>query len=150
MLDKSWGAPSLFRCNDRTRGGRHAPLLDTGLAGQCRAARGRGNLRRRCAPPKAADTSKGPALTDATDMTPYIFDKDSGGKSACTGKCAENWPPLMADPTASAPAGYSLVIRDDGKQWAYQSKPLYGWVKDAKPGDATGDGIKGLWHVARP
>jgi predicted lipoprotein with Yx(FWY)xxD motif len=102
-------------------------------------------------PPKVAQTSKGPALTDARGMTLYTFDKDSDGKSACTGKCAENWPPLMADPTASAPAGYSAITRDDGgKQWAYKGKPLYGWVKDAKPGDTTGDGVNGSWHIARP
>ena len=102
-------------------------------------------------PPKVAETSKGPALADSRGMTLYTFDKDDGGKSACTGKCAENWPPLMADPTASAPAGYATVAREDGgKQWAYKGKPLYGWVKDAKPGDTTGDGVNGSWHIARP
>jgi predicted lipoprotein with Yx(FWY)xxD motif len=102
-------------------------------------------------PPKVAETPNGPALADARGMTLYTVDKDSAGKSACTGKCAENWPPLMADPTASAPAGYSVVTREDGgKQWAYQGKPLYGWVKDAKPGDTTGDGVNGSWHIAKP
>jgi predicted lipoprotein with Yx(FWY)xxD motif len=102
-------------------------------------------------PPKVAETPKGPALADSRGMTLYTFDKDSGGKSACTGKCAENWPPLMADPTASPTAGYSLVGREDGgKQWAYQGKPLYGWIKDAKPGDTTGDGVNGSWHIAKP
>ena len=102
-------------------------------------------------PPKVAETPKGPALADSRGMTLYTFDKDSDGKSACTGKCAENWPPLMADPTASAPAGYATVAREDGgKQWAYKGKPLYGWVKDAKPGGTTGDGVNGSWHIARP
>lgn len=102
-------------------------------------------------PPKAAQTAKGPALADAKGMTLYTFDKDSNGKSACNGKCAENWPPLMADAAAKPPAGYSVVTRDDGgKQWAYKGKPLYGWVKDAKPGDTTGDGVNGSWHIATP
>ena len=102
-------------------------------------------------PPKMAETSKGPALTDARGMTLYTFDKDSAGKSACNGKCAENWPPLMADPAAAAPAGYSAITRDNGgKQWAYKGKPLYLWVKDGKPGDTTGDGVNGSWHIARP
>ena len=35
-------------------------------------------------------------LVDHKGMTLYTFDKDTGGKSVCTGKCAENWPPLMA------------------------------------------------------
>ena len=49
-------------------------------------------------PPQVTQTDKGPALTDAKGMTLYTFDKDSAGKSACSGKCAENWPPLIADP----------------------------------------------------
>ena len=28
-------------------------------------------------------------------MTLYVFDRDAGGKSACNGPCAANWPPLM-------------------------------------------------------
>jgi predicted lipoprotein with Yx(FWY)xxD motif len=102
-------------------------------------------------PPQAAQTDKGPALTDAKGMTLYTFDKDSAGKSACNGKCAENWPPLMADPATAPPAGYSVITRDDGqKQWAHKGKPLYGWVKDTKPGDTTGDGVGGSWHIATP
>ncbi|MGE0258249.1 MAG: hypothetical protein AB7H71_07450 [Alphaproteobacteria bacterium] len=102
-------------------------------------------------PPSVTQTAKGPALTDAKGMTLYTFDKDSAGKSACNGKCAENWPPLMADSAAAPPAGYSVITRDDGqKQWAYKGKPLYGWVKDAKPGDTTGDGVNGSWRIATP
>ena len=102
-------------------------------------------------PPNVAQTAKGPALADAKGMTLYTFDKDSAGKSACNGKCAESWPPLMADAAASPPAGYSVIARDDGqKQWAYKGKPLYGWVKDTKPGDTTGDGVNGSWHIATP
>jgi predicted lipoprotein with Yx(FWY)xxD motif len=102
-------------------------------------------------PPQMGKTDKGPALTDAKGMTLYTFDKDGGGKSACNGKCAENWPPLTADPAAAPPAGYSVITRDDGqKQWAYKGKPLYGWVKDAKPGETTGDGVNGSWHIATP
>jgi len=102
-------------------------------------------------PPKVTQTAKGPALADARGMTLYTFDKDSDSKSACNGKCAENWPPLMADAAAKPAAGYSVVTRDDGgKQWAYKGKPLYGWVKDAKPGETTGDGFNGSWHIATP
>jgi predicted lipoprotein with Yx(FWY)xxD motif len=58
--------------------------------------------------------------------------------------------PQAAD-TDRASGDYSVVTRDDGsKQWAYRGKPLYFWSKDAKPGDTTGDGVKGVWRVARP
>jgi predicted lipoprotein with Yx(FWY)xxD motif len=37
-------------------------------------------------------------LVDAKGMTVYTFDKDAAnsGKSACSGHCAENWPPVQA------------------------------------------------------
>jgi len=92
-------------------------------------------------------------LVNAGGMTLYTFDKDTAGsgKSACNGPCAENWPPLKAAPSDQAKGDYSIVTRDDGsKQWAYKGKPLYLWAKDTKPGDKTGDGVKGVWHVAAP
>ena len=92
-------------------------------------------------------------LTGASGMTLYVYDKDAAGsgKSTCSGPCAANWPPLMAEADAKPAGDYSLVARDDGgKQWAYKGKPLYFWVKDTKPGDKTGDGFKDVWHVARP
>jgi predicted lipoprotein with Yx(FWY)xxD motif len=103
------------------------------------------------APAKMAETSKGKALVDAKGMTLYTFDKDSAGKSACNGQCAQNWPPLMAAGGASASGDWSVVTRDDGsKQWAYKGKPLYTWVKDTKPGEVTGDGVNNVWHIAAP
>lgn len=90
-------------------------------------------------------------LVDAKGMTLYTFDKDSGGKSTCNGPCATNWPPLMAADADKASGDYSIVTRDDGKkQWALKGKPLYYWVKDAKPGDKTGDGVLTVWHTAKP
>ena len=75
-------------------------------------------------PAGVAHTSKGKALVDARGMTLYSFDKDSDGKSACNGPCAQNWPAFKAT-DAAAPAGWSSVTRDDGtKQWAYKGKPL--------------------------
>ena len=91
-------------------------------------------------------------LTDKAGMTLYTFDKDSAsaGKSVCNGGCAKNWPPLMASSGAAASGNWSIVTRDDGtRQWAYEGKPLYRWVKDQKPGDKTGDGFRDVWHVAR-
>jgi len=89
-------------------------------------------------------------LTDAKGMTLYTFDKDKGGKSSCYDTCAKNWPPLLADAAAKAEGDYGLTDRTDGtKQWTYDGKPLYLWVKDQKPGDMTGDGFNGVWHVAK-
>ena len=90
--------------------------------------------------------------TTSAGMTLYTFDKDTAGsgKSVCNGPCAANWPPLAAGSDAKASGDWSVVTRDDGsKQWAYRGKPLYAWSKDQKPGDTTGDGFNGAWHVAK-
>ena len=92
----------------------------------------------------------GGMMTNNAGMTLYTFDKDAGGKSACNGPCAGNWPPLMAAADAKASGEWSIITRDDGsKQWAYKGKPLYVWSKDQKPGDMTGDGFNGIWHVVK-
>jgi predicted lipoprotein with Yx(FWY)xxD motif len=92
-------------------------------------------------------------LANAAGMTLYTFDKDAAGsgKSACNGPCATNWPPLMAAADAKPEGDYTIVTRDDGgRQWAFKGKPLYLWVKDAKPGDKTGEGFNNVWRAAKP
>lgn len=92
-------------------------------------------------------------LTGPNGMSLYTFDKDTAGsaKSVCNGPCATNWPPLMASDADKTSGDYSIITRDDGKkQWAFKGKPLYYWVKDSKPGDTTGDGVNGVWKLARP
>ena len=96
------------------------------------------------APVKMADGM----LVDSKGMTVYTYDKDSAGKSVCAGKCAENWPPVMATDAKAAGADYSTITRADGtKQLAYKGKPLYTFIKDKKPGDKTGDKVMDAWHV---
>jgi predicted lipoprotein with Yx(FWY)xxD motif len=104
------------------------------------------------APAMVGNSAKGKVLTDGKGMTLYTFDKDAGGKSACNGPCAANWPPLMAAAGDKAEGGYTIITRDDGgKQWAYKGKPLYTWKNDKKAGDITGDGfLNGAWHIAQP
>jgi len=104
------------------------------------------------APIKTASSAKGDILTDEKGMALYTFDKDAGGKSACNGPCATNWPVLKAEASDKPAENYTIITRDDGsKQWAYKGKPLYTFAKDQKPGDITGDGFfNGAWHLAKP
>ena len=91
------------------------------------------------------------ALVDGRGMSLYIYEKDSGGKSACVAGCAKNWPPLAATAADRAAGDYTIITRDDGSlQWAYKGRPLYTWIKDTKPGDRTGDGWNKVWSLARP
>lgn len=86
----------------------------------------------------------------STGMTLYTFDKDSSGKSACNGQCTAIWPPLPAPADAKVGGDFSVITRDDGgKQIAHKGRPLYTYAADQKPGDATGDGSGGVWHVLR-
>lgn len=100
-------------------------------------------------PFKVQKTAIGTMLADPDGMTLYTFDKDTPGKSACTGECAVRWPPMKADADAKASGDYTLITRDDGtRQWADEGKPLYRFSKDTKPGDITGNSIPG-WHAVK-
>ncbi|MDX8353852.1 hypothetical protein [Cognatiyoonia sp. IB215182] len=90
-------------------------------------------------------------LVDANQMSLYTFDPDTANASACNASCARNWPPLTAPANAVESDKFSTITRIDGtKQWAYDGQPLYLWVNDRRPGDRTGDGVGGNWHLARP
>jgi predicted lipoprotein with Yx(FWY)xxD motif len=98
---------------------------------------------------KSTDIGGKMVLTDANGMTLYIFDKDAPGVTNCYEQCAVNWPPLMADASAATEGEFTVVDRTDGsKMWAYKGWPLYYWKDDKAPGDITGDGVGGVWHLA--
>ena len=104
------------------------------------------------APPvKTVETAKGNVLAAANGMTLYTFKNDKKGESNCYEACATNWPPFMVEGDAKAEGAFTIVERKDGaKQWAKDGMPLYFWIKDKKMGDATGDGVKGVWDVVKP
>lgn len=100
---------------------------------------------------KTPNVSNG-VMVDEKGMTLYTFDKDTlPGKSACTGQCTAIWPAAIADEHDKASDDWSFVTTVDGqKQWAYRGHPLYRFAKDEQPGETTGNGIKGVWHTAKP
>ncbi len=57
----------------------------------------------------------------------------------------------MADANAKSEGEWMVVERKDGsKMWAYENQPLYTYIEDKSPGDVTGDGVGGVWHIAKP
>jgi predicted lipoprotein with Yx(FWY)xxD motif len=89
-------------------------------------------------------------LVGSNGMTLYTFDKDSTGKSNCSGGCLASWPAFTAGNASLAGGDFSIVVRDDGtQQWAFQGKPLYFFAGDAKPGEINGDNKGGVWHALR-
>jgi predicted lipoprotein with Yx(FWY)xxD motif len=94
-------------------------------------------------------------LTDAQGRTLYFFDLDTSAQSACTGACTSTWPPLLAPSThAQGPSGlpgtFQVANVGNGPQVEYNGHPLYIYSGDTAPGQTTGDGIEGKWHVATP
>jgi predicted lipoprotein with Yx(FWY)xxD motif len=102
------------------------------------------------------DKVLGSLLVDQNGMTLYMFKKDNPGTSACYGKCATTWPPLLTTgaPTAGSGADGSLLStfkRTDGSmQVTYNGMPLYRFSKDTNPGDVMGEGVAGIWYVVSP
>jgi predicted lipoprotein with Yx(FWY)xxD motif len=84
-------------------------------------------------------------------MSLYTYDKDESGVSNCYDTCAAKWPPAILDADTDMPESYTLIERKDGKmQIAFKGRPLYLWSGDKKIGDIKGDGVGGVWRLARP
>src|SRR5215831_2214395 len=94
-------------------------------------------------------------LTNASGRTLYWFAPDTPTRSACYGTCAAYWPPVFGLPAASSPgvvtAKLGTIRRTDGTlQATYSGHPLYTYIGDTAPGQASGNNINlngGLWHV---
>ncbi len=107
----------------------------------------------------AGTTSAGKVLVSPQKMTLYAFAQDSRGHSACTGTCSSYWPPVPgADAKAAASSAVTAKLgsikRADGStQLTVNGFPMYTYVGDSKPGQATGQGKNlsgGLWWVVAP
>ena len=104
-------------------------------------------------------TSLGNTLVDAKGRTLYLFKKDTGTTSNCTGACAAAWPPLIASGTPSIGSGAKASLigttqRSDGKtQVTYNGHPLYLFSGDNSPGDTNGQGVTAFgaaWFAVAP
>jgi predicted lipoprotein with Yx(FWY)xxD motif len=104
----------------------------------------------------SSSSELGEFLVDAEGRTLYIFLNDSPGASTCSGDCATNWPPATIGDDQT-PAGSGLtgelgtLERDDGSlQLTLDGWPLYRFAGAADAGDTAGEGVGGVWFVARP
>jgi predicted lipoprotein with Yx(FWY)xxD motif len=106
-----------------------------------------------------ANTGLGDVLVNRQGRTLYLFGRDSGTMSACTGACTVNWPPLRVRGTplvgsGAKPSDVGTTPRANGiSQLTYNGHPLYTFVNDKKPGDTNGEGINafgGSWFAVSP
>jgi predicted lipoprotein with Yx(FWY)xxD motif len=95
----------------------------------------------------ASEGNLGTILVDSQGRTLYLFQKDSGTKSACLGACASAWPPLRdsGKPTVGSGLNAALVgttTRSDGiSQVTYNGHPVYLFSGDQASGDTNGQGL---------
>ena len=101
----------------------------------------------------------GKILFDGSGRVLYLFARDRGGHSSCSGACAKAWPPFL---TKGAPKGLTgvdanllgTIERNDGTlQVTYAKHPLYYFSGDAKPGQIKCQNVSnfgGLWLVVAP
>ena len=101
-------------------------------------------------------TKVGKVLATSSGRTLYLFMADKSGKSACYGKCAVNWPPLMKKGKVSASAGVKAQLlgttkrKTGGLQVTYKGHPLYLFKLDHGAGQIAGQGLNffgGKWFV---
>ncbi|MEI6276018.1 MAG: hypothetical protein WCP08_08510 [Prolixibacteraceae bacterium] len=105
-------------------------------------------------------TALGSYLMDNNGNTLYFFAMDSNGANNCTGGCTTNWPVFFVSGITAeklapglALADFSTVTTASGAQITYKGWPLYYYapagVHEAAT-QTTGDGVSGLWFVAKP
>ncbi|QYR21917.1 cupredoxin domain-containing protein [Paenibacillus sp. sptzw28] len=100
------------------------------------------------------DAKLGTYFTDKNGRTLYFFTKDAADLNACQGDCLKAWPIFYSDqlqiPSSLSAADFSVMTRADGtKQTTYKGWPLYYFVKDKAAGDVLGEGVGGVWFVAK-
>jgi predicted lipoprotein with Yx(FWY)xxD motif len=106
-----------------------------------------------------ANSRLGTILVDSQGHTLYLFKKDSGSTSACSGECATAWPPLLTKGKATVGSGgnaslVGTITRADGAtQATYAGHPLYRFIKDEHPGETNGEGVTAFgaaWFAVSP
>lgn len=95
-------------------------------------------------------------LTNTQGRTLYYRTTDVPPTTVCSGGCASVWPPLLVTgsstpaSTTSLPGKLSVQTDANGTQVEYNGHPLYTFSGDTAPGQTTGEGFGGIWHVVTP
>jgi predicted lipoprotein with Yx(FWY)xxD motif len=95
-------------------------------------------------------------LVDSKGRTLYLFEKDTGTMSTCSGACASLWPAstTSGDPKVGSGVDAKLLgstkRSDRGTQLTYNGHPLYRFSGDHAAGDTNGQGLTDFgagWYV---
>jgi predicted lipoprotein with Yx(FWY)xxD motif len=107
----------------------------------------------------AHSSRHGRILFDGRGRVLYLFARDRGGHSSCSGACAKAWPPFLTKGTPRTVSGVNAKLlgttrRSDGTlQVTYAKHPLYYFKEDTKPGQIKCQNVSnfgGVWLVVAP
>jgi len=108
---------------------------------------------------RVASTSLGRVLVDQRGHTLYLLTADRPQHSTCNSQCLQYWPPVAVPkpmqhklPGITARIGSTRLV-SGGRTLTANGWPLYTFVKDAKPGDVTGQRVRtfgGTWYAVSP
>jgi predicted lipoprotein with Yx(FWY)xxD motif len=117
-------------------GGSNAPAATTATTTAPSAA---GSASTSAASLKVANnaTVSASILVDGAGRTLYMFEKDQGTTSACTGGCAQAWPAFKGPATAGDGVASAKLGAANG-QVTYNGHLLYYFAADKAAGDANG------------
>jgi predicted lipoprotein with Yx(FWY)xxD motif len=141
-----------------------AALMAVGAVGAAAAATTRATSSRSVGASRAATVTAhssryGKILFDGRGRVLYLFARDRGGRSSCSGACAAAWPPFLTTRVPNGLAGVNAKLlgttrRADGTlQVTYANHPLYYFKGDTKPGQIKCQNVSnfgGLWLVLAP
>ena len=110
---------------------------------------------------RRSSRSNGPAgvlcWSTESGKTLYVYVEDllTKASSACTGDCANDWPPAFVSGKIAAARGITghlgTITRSNGlHQLTIDGRPLYTFSGDRSPGDLRGNGVGNIWWAMTP
>jgi len=107
----------------------------------------------------ASGAGLGTILVGPGGRTIYLFQRDTGPTSTCSGACLAQWPAVTTHGKPQAGGGATASMlgvtkRSDGTtQVTYAGHPLYYYAGDGAAGDVNGQGLDAYgakWYVVAP
>ncbi|MAE85075.1 MAG: hypothetical protein CMB80_20225 [Flammeovirgaceae bacterium] len=108
----------------------------------------------------SSNSQLGNVITDGNGVTLYFYSKDASGESACLDGCLDKWPIFYLESPELASgleaSDFSSITHSNGElQTTYKGWPLYyfspsGNGEVESSGATAGEGVGGVWYVAKP
>jgi predicted lipoprotein with Yx(FWY)xxD motif len=95
----------------------------------------------------------GTVLANSAGLTLYHNTRETGSTIVCTGGCVSVWPPVLVTGSLPQDTGmikgtFGTIMRPDGStQLTINGMPLYTYSGDSGSGQASGQGIQGVWFA---